>query len=565
MHKSGVFTFGFLISSLVMLAVTPFLNPQNSFSNTAMAQGYDNYGDSYSKYPTEENKYECQKGPLEGFFVSSVEFCKIKFDDTDRKDHSRDNNNQTGTQGPQGSQGETGSQGPPGPVGATGSQGPQGDTGATGPPGPAGNIPGPAGPAGPQGSPGAASTVQGPQGERGFNGTQGPPGPPANASNAYVTWVDSTPGNNDIFFRASQSFGTPINLSNNVGDSNNPQIAATGNSVYVTWQDRTPGRDDIFFAVSNNNGQTFSTTLNLSNNVGSSSNPQIAATGNNVYVTWIDDTPGNGDIFFSASSDNGQTFSIPINLSNNTGFSILPQIATSGNNVYVTWYDGTPGNSDIFFSESSDNGQTFSSPINLSNNTGTSQAPQIAASGNNVYVTWEDNTPGNQDTFFSASSDNGQTFSTPINLSNNTGISLAPQISASENNVYVIWDDVTLGNADIFFSASSDNGQTFSSPINLSNNAGISSEMQISAIGNNVYVTWIDNTNILGGFDIYFFRNGWEIGGSECFDNDFRFSSNMTICCSFFINRVTKFQTNFNGFRAHVEKLIDKFSYLTVG
>ncbi len=40
-------------------------------------------------------------GPLEGFFTSSVEFCKnVKFDDKDRKDHSRDNNN-TGTQGPQ--------------------------------------------------------------------------------------------------------------------------------------------------------------------------------------------------------------------------------------------------------------------------------------------------------------------------------------------------------------------------------------------------------------------------------------------------------------------------------
>ena len=28
------------------------------------------------------NKYECRTGPFEGFFVSSVEFCKhVKFDD----------------------------------------------------------------------------------------------------------------------------------------------------------------------------------------------------------------------------------------------------------------------------------------------------------------------------------------------------------------------------------------------------------------------------------------------------------------------------------------------------
>ena len=37
---------------------------------------------SYSQYPTDDKKYECRTGPFEGFFVSSVEFCKhVKFDD----------------------------------------------------------------------------------------------------------------------------------------------------------------------------------------------------------------------------------------------------------------------------------------------------------------------------------------------------------------------------------------------------------------------------------------------------------------------------------------------------
>ena len=98
MHKS-IFTFGLLAISLVMLAVMPLFN--NSFSNTAMAQEYDKYGDSsYSQIPTADKKYECRTGPFEGFFVSSVEFCKhVKFDD--RKDH-RDN--RTGAQGPPGPQ-----------------------------------------------------------------------------------------------------------------------------------------------------------------------------------------------------------------------------------------------------------------------------------------------------------------------------------------------------------------------------------------------------------------------------------------------------------------------------
>jgi hypothetical protein len=149
MHKSAL-TFGLLMSSLVMLAILPFLNNSN---NAAMAQGYNSYDDSsYSQYPTDDKKYECRTGPFEGFFVSSVEFCKhIKFDNhrDDRKD-IRD--------------GRTGTQGPPGP---TGPQGPAGPAGATGP---ASTIPGPQGIQGIQG-------LTGPSGTQGLTGPQGNSGP----------------------------------------------------------------------------------------------------------------------------------------------------------------------------------------------------------------------------------------------------------------------------------------------------------------------------------------------------------------------------------------------------
>ena len=86
MHKSVVFTFGLLASSLVMLAAMPFLTNNSFLLNTVMAQGneydskpYNNndYNDKkISLYPTKVNKYECQRGLFEGFFVGSVEFCQ---------------------------------------------------------------------------------------------------------------------------------------------------------------------------------------------------------------------------------------------------------------------------------------------------------------------------------------------------------------------------------------------------------------------------------------------------------------------------------------------------------
>jgi hypothetical protein len=152
MHKSVVI-FVLLASSLVMLVIMPLLN-QN---NTAMAQGY--YDDSYySQYPTDDKKYECRTGPFEGFFVSSVEFCKhVKFVDKDDRDRKA---NRTGTQGPPG---------PAGPPGINGTQGPAGPQGIQG-------IQGLIGPNG----------TQGEQGPQGIQGIQGPSGITVlNASNVY--------------------------------------------------------------------------------------------------------------------------------------------------------------------------------------------------------------------------------------------------------------------------------------------------------------------------------------------------------------------------------------------
>ena len=52
-----------------MILTAPFAN-LNFLSNSAMAQGYnENYFEEkkYSKNPTDDKKYECRTGPIEGF------------------------------------------------------------------------------------------------------------------------------------------------------------------------------------------------------------------------------------------------------------------------------------------------------------------------------------------------------------------------------------------------------------------------------------------------------------------------------------------------------------------
>jgi hypothetical protein len=206
-------------------------------------------------------------------------------------------------------------------------------------------------------------------------------------NNVYVAWKDA--GNDsgfesDIFFRVStnngQTFNSPIPVSV-AGDTGVFKMLIAGNNVYVVFTDIAPDLDDVFFRVSTNNGQTFNPIISLSNNAGISSNPQMLVSGNNVYVAWVDNTNGgDNDIFFRASTNNGQTFNPFIDLSNNAGISGNPQMFVSGNNVYVAWEDDTNGpDNDIFFRASTNNGQTFNSVRDLSNNTGSSTSPEIVA------------------------------------------------------------------------------------------------------------------------------------------------------------------------------------------
>ena len=92
-------------------------------------------------------------------------------------------------------------------------------------------------------------------------------------------------------------FGHSIKISS-IKYSMLPQIATSGNNVYVVWQGSATGNGDIYFRASRNSGMTFGNTINLSHDIGTSSSPQIAADRNNVYVIWVNNTPANSEIYF---------------------------------------------------------------------------------------------------------------------------------------------------------------------------------------------------------------------------------------------------------------------------
>ena len=278
------------------------------------------------------------------------------------------------------------------------------------------------------------------------------------------------------------------------------QVANTGSNVYVVWSEKaainpTPG-PGIYFARSIDGGRNFQPPANLTS---SEDTPQIAASGNDVYVMY---SGVSGDILL-ISTDGGQNFGSPQNLTIASGIQTLGSgsIAVSGSNMFISWQKTdstlTGGFTDTFVSHSFDKGSTFSTPINVSTSPATgSSRSRIAASGSNVYVAWVEGTSTGSDIHFTRSTDSGVSFETLKNLSNNDGTSANVALDADGSNVWVAWNDRLSPAADeILFTRSTDSGTNFGGVRDLSNNTSPSSAPAVKGKGTRFYLAWGDGAS----------------------------------------------------------------------
>jgi hypothetical protein len=304
----------------------------------------------------------------------------------------------------------------------------------------------------------------------------------------------------------ADTWTTNKQITNTLGDSKYPAIAVDGSNIYVVWQDNTPDllNEEIYFKRSVDGGVTWKTNKRLTNNAGGnydSQYPAIAVDGLNIYVVWYDTTPGNYEIYFKRSVDGGVTWKTNKRLTNNAGYSQDPAIAVDGLNIYVVWEDTTPGNYEIYFKKSVDGGATWETNKRLTSNAGVSYAPAIAVDGSNIYVVWQDNTQGDEEIYFKRSVDGGVTWKTDKNLTNNADDSRYPAIAVDGSNIYVVWQDYTPAE-EIYFKRSGDGGATWTTNKRLTNTLDDSRYPAIAVDGPNIYVVWQDATP--GNYEIYF-------------------------------------------------------------
>lgn len=348
-----------------------------------------------------------------------------------------------------------------------------------------------------------------------------------------------------VYFMASNDRGLTfepmrylVNNTRALTFASSPLVHAVNETLlYVSWLQQDYYKDEFKLVVgkSFDGGKTLTDTISLDlGGVILGGLDMVASNGGkSLYIVrtavYHDGEPGLSTIEFSKSTDYAKSFSPNQVIVNHTGSEEVrcAQIRvheagadSTKNKVYVTWRQNyEDSRMKLLFMASYNNGKTFSPPVVIREAyTEDYDCPTFASHGDDVYLFWaetkliykpEDPSEilvGDTDIFFAASRDNGRSFEPPVILSKGIGaFTSEPAILVSDGRIYAAWRDTIpevddeggvsfYGNAEVVMTRSLDGGRTFEEPLNLSNNPTGSYAPKIAVHADNVYIIWMEST-----------------------------------------------------------------------
>lgn len=198
------------------------------------------------------------------------------------------------------------------------------------------------------------------------------------------------------------SWSAPVQVTNTSTAARWVALALRGQEIYLFWNEQTGSNYDhldLMFAKSTNFGQSFSPAVNISSNQAYNARLKARVIDNSIYVAvQAKADPLQSDIFLYRSHNLGQTWENPVNLSQNSGNSSRPELWVERNSpgnhrIYVVWSDNTySANERAYLRFSNDHGSSWSQLNQFSQNTEDAAWPVVAVRNegqkDRLYLAW---------------------------------------------------------------------------------------------------------------------------------------------------------------------------------
>ncbi|MBI5849118.1 MAG: exo-alpha-sialidase [Nitrospirae bacterium] len=311
-----------------------------------------------------------------------------------------------------------------------------------------------------------------------------------------------------MIFRASYDGGKTLEkpvILNREGNAMQGTLAFNGKGdVYAVWSDERSGPLDIYMNISRDYGKTWLPSemrVDTEDAPGStgSSNQQVFASGDRVWVIWVDQLPDESDdlpketddlhkakakkernknrkmvpntrLMVRSSADAGKTWTEPKSIHERDNY-YAPQIFLAGNRLLIIWCGTATGKfqSTARGIYSNDQGSTWQPAGEMPLNSWMQfELPRAVDSKGNIFLTLsirEKFKKGIDNVYFLASYDKGQTWTEPVRIQSNaphhTYAGLPQIVIDSHDRIAVSWVDYRNIRGAVYFNASKDAGKTW--------------------------------------------------------------------------------------------------------
>ncbi|MDQ3365088.1 MAG: hypothetical protein M3680_06645 [Myxococcota bacterium] len=283
----------------------------------------------------------------------------------------------------------------------------------------------------------------------------------ASSGDAFTVWQDHRSGNAVLIVGARSTAGgsvldaNGIVLSLGTNQEQDPTVARAGSTLAVAWSDgRNPeGADIMTVRYDLGLGAVDANAVAVSSATGAQIRPAGAGMGTNFIFAWSDARSSSTgfDIYASRVGPTGAPLDasgIPVAVE--TGLQLLPEIASSGNEALVVWQDGRGASFDIYGSIISSAG-TASAPFAITTAAGDDLNPSVTYNaGAGVYiVAWM--AGGGTNIFASRVTTAGAVQNAGgVPISNGGIASIRPRLASSGSTTLAVWEDRKNGNSDVY-------------------------------------------------------------------------------------------------------------------
>ncbi|MBM4430565.1 MAG: hypothetical protein FJ026_09510, partial [Chloroflexi bacterium] len=253
------------------------------------------------------------------------------------------------------------------------------------------------------------------------------------------------------------------------GDFDPSIIQASDGTLWAVWWAWRGFGPDLWYSTSSDGGATWASHTQLTASPGFDTHAAIAqAADGRVWVVWTSDRTGTPQLWHKTSNDGGLSWSPDSQFTTDAGRNYSSAMArTADGRLWVVWISDRAGNGDVWYKTSSDNGATWSPELQLTTEAGWDDAPAITQDADgNVWVVWSSGRAGNQDIWFKTTSDSGSTWSAESQLTTSTDHEYYPTLDrANDGTLWLMWNRYIYSDysgSQLWYKTSSDNGATWS-------------------------------------------------------------------------------------------------------